>query len=144
MDWQDEFQALGVNMAAMSYDPADVLAEFGEAKNIGYALLSDGGGAYLDSLGIRNEEYQPGHFAHGVPHPGILFIDTDGIIRLKRAVPGFRDRPSLDELHDALAAELAKLADLAESSELRGALNNDDAPSERSRSPAPAVAASAG
>ena len=135
MDWQDEFRALGVNMAAMSYDGIDVLAEFGEAENIGYALLSDEGGAYVDALGIRNEEYPQGHFAHGVPHPGILFIDTDGIIRLKHAVPGYRDRPSLDELHDALAAELSEL------SESKGAL--DDAPGEPSP-PAPALAVPAG
>ena len=94
-------------MAAISYDSPDVLAEFGEAKNIGYVLLSDESGGYFVTLGIRNEEYGEEHFAHGVPHPGILFIDTQGVLRLKRAVPGYRDRPSLEELHEALAAELA-------------------------------------
>ena len=103
-------------MAAMSYDGTDVLVEFSEAKNIGYVLLSDESGAYFVTLGIRNEEYGEEHFAHGVPHPGILFIDTQGVIRLKRAVPGYRDRPSLEELHGALAAELESADDLSQRS----------------------------
>ena len=106
-EWQQKFEALGVNIAAMSYDDTGPIAEFGEAENIDYPLLSDKGAKHFNALGIRNEEYEEGHFAHGVPHPGILFIDTNGVIRLKRAVPGFRDRPSLEELHAALAAELA-------------------------------------
>ena len=103
-------------MAAMSYDSPDVLAEFGEAKNIGYVLLSDESGGYFVTLGIRNEEYGEEHFAHGVPHPGILFIDTQGVLRLKRAVPGYRDRPSIEELHEALEAELASGDDLGQRS----------------------------
>ena len=103
-------------MAAMSYDNPDVLAEFSEAKNIGYVLLSDESGGYFVTLGIRNEEYGKEHFAHGVPHPGILFIDTQGVLRLKRAVPGYRDRPPLEELHEALAAELESIDDLGQRS----------------------------
>ena len=103
-------------MAAMSYDSTDVLAEFSEAKNIGYVLLSSESGAYFVTLGIRNEEYGEEHFAHGVPHPGILFIDTQGVLRLKRAVPGYRDRPSLEELYGALAAELESIDDLGQRS----------------------------
>ena len=106
-DWQGDFEALGVNIAALSYDDGEILAEFTDAQDIGYALLSDQGAQYIGALGIRNEQYEEGHFAHGVPHPGVFFIDADGVILLKRAVPGYRDRPQLDELLSAVRTAVA-------------------------------------
>ena len=105
-EWQSKFEALGVGVAAMSYDEVSKLADFGAGNGIGYPLLADAGGRYMAALGIRNDEYEPGHFAHGVPHPGVVYVDAGGVVRLKRAVPGYRDRPPLDELHAALAALL--------------------------------------
>ena len=86
----------------MSYDDVAVLADFATTQNIGYPLLSDKGGTHARRFGILNEEYGEGHFAHGVPHPGVFYVDPAGTIRLKRAVPGYRDRPPLDELLSAL------------------------------------------
>ena len=105
-DWQGDFEALGVHVAALSYDDVEVLADFAEAEGIGYALLSDLGSKHIDALGIRNEQYEEGHFAHGVPHPGVFFIDPAGMIRLKRAVPGYRERPPLAELRSAVRAQV--------------------------------------
>ena len=42
-EWQAEFEALGVRIAAMSYDGVEVLADFATGNEIGYALLSDKG-----------------------------------------------------------------------------------------------------
>ena len=112
-DWQGDFGALGVNVAAMSYDDVETLADFAEAQDIDYALLADPGSKHIDALGIRNEQYEQGHFAHGVPHPGVFFIDPAGVIRLKRAVPGFRDRPPLGELLTAVREELGMKEDPA-------------------------------
>ena len=109
-DWQGDFEALGVNLAALSYDDGDTFAEFAEAQDIGYALLSDRRARYIGKLGIRNKQYERGHFAHGVPHPGVFFINADGVIRLKRAVPGYRDRPPLDELLSAVRQDVAAQA----------------------------------
>ena len=102
--WQAKFEALGVRVAAMSYDDVAALADFGAANDVGYRLLADPGGRYMATLGIRNEEYGADHFAHGVPHPGVLYVDPAGVVVLKRAVPGYRDRPDLDELLAAVAA----------------------------------------
>lgn len=102
--WQAKFEALGVRVAAMSYDDVAALADFAAANDVGYRLLADPGGRYMAALGIRNEEYGADHFAHGVPHPGALYVDRAGVVMLKRAVPGYRDRPDLDELLAAVAA----------------------------------------
>ena len=101
--WQDQFAALGVAVAGMTYDDVPVLANFAAERDIGYPLLSDKGAKHVNALGIRNEQYGADHFAYGVAHPGIFFVDAQGVVRLKRAVPGYRERPSLEELHDALA-----------------------------------------
>ena len=85
-------------MAAMTYDAVDKLAAFAEKHGVAYPVLSDEGAAHVNALGIRNEEYGEGHGAYGVAHPGIFLIDAEGTILLKRALPGYRDRPPFDEL----------------------------------------------
>ena len=101
-EWQERFAEIGVALAAMSYDDVEPLTAFAEDHDIGYALLSDEGARHVNALGIRNEEYAEGHGAYGIPHPGVFFIDANGVIALKRAVPGYRERPPLDELHGAV------------------------------------------
>lgn len=91
----------------MTYDAADDLADFGEEREIGYALLSDPGSKYIDALGVRNERFPKGHGAHGVAHPGILFVDARGVVRLKRAHENYRTRPPFDELLEAARALVA-------------------------------------
>ena len=106
-EWQGKFGALGVEVAAMSYDDVEPIAAFAEDRDIGYTLLSDKGARHVNALGIRNEDYAEGHSAYGIPHPGVLYVDASGVIALKRAVPGYRDRPPLAELHGAVQALLA-------------------------------------
>ena len=91
----------------MSYDDVEPIAAFAEDRDIGYTLLSDKGAKHVNALGIRNEDYAEGHSAYGITHPGIFYVDAEGVIALKRAVPGYRDRPPLDELHGAVQALLA-------------------------------------
>ena len=93
-----------MEVAAMSYDDVPPLTAFAADEDIGYPLLSDKGAKHVDALGIRNKEYGDGHFAEGVPHPGVLFVDAEGAIGLKRALAGYRERPAFDELHGAIAA----------------------------------------
>ena len=57
------------------------------------------------AFGIRNENYQPGDSGYGVPHPGILFLNSDGIVELKFAAPGFRNRPSFEAVYEALGGK---------------------------------------
>ena len=90
----------------MTYDAATDLAEFGEERGVGYALLSDKGSKHINALGIRNEQYGEGHPGYGVALPGILFVDASGVVRLKRAHENYRTRPPFDELLEATRAVL--------------------------------------
>ena len=92
---------MGINLAAMTYDPVAMLKSVEEDQGITYTLLRDEGISHVNALGILNEDYEPGSRAYGVPHPGIFLISPDGVIRFKFAEEGFRARP---DFADVLAA----------------------------------------
>ena len=52
-DRLDELDAAGIGVAAISYDPVDVLAEFAERRGITFPLLSDPDSATIEAFGIR-------------------------------------------------------------------------------------------
>ena len=98
-EWQEKFAGLGVNVAAMTYDSQEILASFHSSENLNYPLLQDENAKHVLAFGILNEEYAPGHRAYGIPHPGIMFVGSDGTVKAKYAVPGYRRRPPFDRLY---------------------------------------------
>ena len=82
----------------MSYDKLSVLTAFHRTQSLGYPLLQDVDAKHVNAYGVRNEEYAVGHRAYGIPHPGILLIDPEGVVRAKFAVPGYRQRPPFEEI----------------------------------------------
>jgi len=112
-EWQNDFEALGLKVAAMTYDAVPELAEFGEEREVAYPLLSDQSAKHVDAWGIRNEKYEPGHPAYGIAHPGVFLLDQGGVIQLKRADPDYTERPAFDEL---LATARTLLASAEQSS----------------------------
>lgn len=77
---------------------------FASASDIRYPLLSDQDVAHVNAYGIRNEEYAPGHAGYGIPHPGIIYFDSQQVVRLKFAIPGYRQRPPMAEVLNAIEA----------------------------------------
>ena len=104
-EWQERFEALGVNVAAMTYDDRATLASFHNEKRLRYPLLQDVGGKHVIAYGILNEHYQPGESGYGVPHPGVILLSSEGIVKSKFAYPGFRNRPSFDAIYSVIANE---------------------------------------
>ena len=92
----------------MSYDPIKVLAAFAASQTIRYPLLSDATHTHVNAFGIRNEDYPEGDAAYGIPHPGILFIDADGIVELKFALPDYRKRPELADVYAGVAKAIER------------------------------------
>lgn len=105
-DWQDEFAALGVAVAAITYDPVATQAAFATAANIEFPLLSDQNAKAVRAYGVLNPDYGPGDRAYGIPRPGVFFINGDGVIAAKFAVPGYRERPPLAAIEAELRALL--------------------------------------
>jgi len=97
-DLKDEFGAIGVGIVGMTYDKPEVIKAFDEKWDIGYPVLKDVERAHVEAWGIRNEEYGPGTFAYGVPHPGVVLISPEGEVLAKWAEPGYRSRADWSEV----------------------------------------------
>ena len=102
---QSQMEALGFNIASMTYDSIETLKLAEEDFDVGFTMLHDEAIKHVNALGIRNLDPEPDSFAYGIPQPGILLISPDGTILKKFAEESFRDRPDLTYVLEA-AAEL--------------------------------------
>ena len=91
----------------MTYDERMLLVQFHEAEQLGFPLLQDQDTKHVDAYGIKNADYGPGHQGYGIPYPGIIYVQKSGDIALKFAVPGYRQRPPLTEVYEAVRDQLA-------------------------------------
>ncbi len=96
------FKTIGVEVVAISYDSHRQNATFKDEHRIQYPILSDQAGKTVREFGILNETYGKGHPAHGIPHPGIIYVHPDATIGLKRAIRDYKKRPELVELLEAV------------------------------------------
>jgi len=72
-----------VEVAALSYDSAELLQNFAARKGITYPLLSDPQSKVIRAFGILNQNFQTGQLPYGVPFPGTYIVDENGIVRDK-------------------------------------------------------------
>ena len=96
----NEIQATGGELVAISYDSPEILKRFAAKKSIAYPLLSDTGSKTIDAYGIRNKE-ATGR-ASGIPYPGTFIVGTDGVIRAKLFLEGYKERASTEAIVQAL------------------------------------------
>ncbi len=101
---QAEMEALGFNIASMTYDPIETLKLVEGDFGIAFTMLHDEGIKHVDAFGIRNPDPEPDSFAYGIPRPGIMLISPDGIILRKFAEENFRERPDLSYVLEAARA----------------------------------------
>ena len=95
----------------MTYDSREILKAFHSEQNLNYPLLQDEEARHVDAYGIRNRDYGPGEMGFGIPHPGIIYIAATGTVALKFAIPGYRDRPPLAEVYEAIVAQHSQPAE---------------------------------
>lgn len=96
----NEIQATGGQLVAISYDSSEILKRFAAKKSIAYPLLSDTGSKTIDAYGIRNKE-ATGRTS-GIPYPGTFIVGTDGVIRAKLFLEGYKERASAEAIVKAL------------------------------------------
>jgi peroxiredoxin len=100
----DQIRALGFNVATLTYDPVATLKAVEEDQGVTFPLLHDEAVRHVQAYGILNTEYEPGHFAYGIPQPGIMVMDPKGTILLKFAEENYRERPDFAVVLDGLRA----------------------------------------
>lgn len=80
----------GLQIVGISPDSVEILKKFSDSKKISFPLLSDEGSKTIRAYGL--------HFKRGLPHPGTIVVDQQGVIRAKLFEDGYVDRHSVDEL----------------------------------------------
>lgn len=99
----DKIQQAGVELVAISYDPVETLFEFGKAAKLMYPLLSDPDSKVIDAYGLRNKQVEGDARQSGIPHPGTILVDQDGIVR-KKIFYSIVKRHAPQELVEAVAS----------------------------------------
>jgi peroxiredoxin Q/BCP len=90
---QKELKSLtdaGVMVVGISYDAVDVLAKFAKNQKIEFPLLSDPDHKTIMAYGLLNKEAKGRQ--EGIPYPGTMIVDKDGVIRAKLFFDGFVKR----------------------------------------------------
>lgn len=95
-------KAKGYGLAGISYDKTSDLERFHRKWRVEFPLLSDEGSKMIDALGLRNPDYEEGHYAHGVPYPVILVLDKDKKVVAKLMRESYRERPEPEVILETL------------------------------------------
>jgi peroxiredoxin len=82
----------------------EVLARFADRRKITFPLLSDPDSKTITAYGLLNKEAKGK--AAGIPYPGTMVLDRDGVIRAKLFLEGYKDRHTPEDL--AAAAKEVK------------------------------------
>lgn len=93
-----DFANAGFNIVTLTYDPVETLKLVEEDLDIGFSMLHDEAIKHVNAYNILNTQYEPGHFAYGVPQPGVMLVSPEGEILAKFAEENFRVRPDWSDV----------------------------------------------
>ena len=100
-----QFAAAGIGLVAITYDSPQLQQAFIDKFGITIPVLSDINGLSFRTLGILNDQYQPGDRQFGIPYPGMIVIDPDGVVVGKLFIEAYSSR-----VDSAAALAFAKTA----------------------------------
>ncbi len=98
----DDFASRGIRLVTLSYDSVETLKSFQVKHAPRLTMLSDPQSEVIKAFGILNQRQKPGSRGYGIPNPGIIITDTKGVIRAKFAEKGYRKRPQIDTVLEAI------------------------------------------
>lgn len=87
-----------MGLAAISYDPVSVLADFSARRGITFPLLSDFGSETITRYGLLNTTVDPGNPLHGYPFPGTFIVDRRGIVTARFFEEAYQERDTLSSI----------------------------------------------
>jgi hypothetical protein len=98
----DHLRKQGLGLAAISYDPVSVLADFSARRSITFPLLSDAGSATIRKYGILNTTVPETNQLYGYPFPGTFVLNHDGVVTARFFEATYQER-------DTITSVLARL-----------------------------------
>jgi len=101
-EWNEKINNLGFNIAAVSYDSIEILDMFSKKKQLMYPLLSDQNHHTMKSLNVLNDEEEPGDKHYGIPFPGVMVINSEGVLLYKYFYKGYKNRVKMPTLFKQL------------------------------------------
>lgn len=102
-DVDETLAEAGWRLNLITYDSPATLAEFGTDNGLTYKLLSDTDSAMIDAFALRNADVTAGSRFDGIPHPAIVWISNDGVVRGFMREEGYKDRPPTEALPEIAA-----------------------------------------
>jgi peroxiredoxin len=87
-----DFEAAGIGMVAMTYDAPQLQQSFVDRFGITIPVLSDTDGLSFRTLGILNDQYRRGDVQYGIPHPGMIVVNPQGVVVGKLFLEDYRSR----------------------------------------------------
>jgi peroxiredoxin len=89
----------GFGLAAISYDPVAVLADFTSRRNITFPLLSDAGSVLIKRYGILNTTVpETNQQSYGIPFPGTFMVNPQGVVTSRFFEQAYQERSSVGSL----------------------------------------------
>lgn len=86
------YEAAGIGMVAITYDTPQLQQLFIDKFAITIPVLSDVDALSFKTLGILNEKYQEGDSHYGIPHPGMIVINPQGVVVGKLFLEAYSSR----------------------------------------------------
>ena len=82
----------GLGLVAISYDSGETLKKFADARAIAFPLIADPGSTIIKRFGLLNDQMTPGTRFYGVPHPGTLLVDRNGVVTARFFEAAYQER----------------------------------------------------
>ncbi|MGE0450462.1 MAG: redoxin domain-containing protein [Vicinamibacterales bacterium] len=109
----------GLGLAAISYDPVPVIADFTRRRGITFPLLSDAGSATIRKYGIFNTTVPASNAqSYGIPFPGTFVLDRDGLVTARFFEPAYQERATVGSMLARLGNDLEVQATTVRSPQL--------------------------
>ena len=89
---QEALAREGLKSAAISYDTVEILKNFAGRRGIHYPLLSDPESKIIRAFGLLNTSLKSDSPIYGVPRPGLLLVDENGVVKEKFFEDDYRER----------------------------------------------------
>jgi peroxiredoxin len=88
-----DLRKAGIGVAAISYDPVPVLADFSKRRGITFPLLSDVGSATIKAYGLFNTTIAATDTrSYGIPFPGTFLISPQQIVVSRQFEQAYQER----------------------------------------------------
>jgi hypothetical protein len=88
--------ANGLGLAAISYDPIEVLADFASRRGITFPLLSDRDSATIKAYGLLNTTVASSNrVQYGIPFPGTFTLDRDARVTSRHFEAAYQERDTI-------------------------------------------------